>query len=376
MFDLACDRVSARITIAQLRNYAVARSLFSPRDLEGAVRTLGFVQLDPIRAPARAQDLILRHRVSGYRAGDLEKHYPSLPLVEEHLHVYGILPGESLRLLHPRPVRDPWHVEREHPRLAKRILAHIDKHGPTHPRELQKVLGMARVINGWGGESIATTRMLEVLHYRGKLRIARRDKGVKVYELAHALPEPLAATERVTMLLELVLKLYAPLPERSLRELAAIVTRTSLPGANGAKAVGRLLEGDRVRHAIVDGVTYVWPADEKLENEPHDNVRLLAPFDPTVWDRRRFELFWGWAYRFEAYTVPAKRRLGYYALPLLWRDAVVGWANAALVGGALEVETGFVGKRPREAAFRRELEAEIQRMSTFLGARVGKVIAR
>jgi uncharacterized protein YcaQ len=110
--------------------------------------------------------------------------------------------------------------------------------------------------------------------------------------------------------------------------------------------------------------------------EPHDNVRLLAPFDPIVWDRRRFELFWGWAYRFEAYTPPAKRRLGYYALPLLWRDVVVGWANAALVGGALDVETGFTAKRPREAAFRRELDAEIQRMSTFLGARVGKIVAR
>jgi len=366
----------ARVSLEQLRNYAVARSLFSPRDLEAAVRTLGFVQLDPIRAPARAQDLILRHRVSGYRAGDLEKHYPSLPFSEEHLHVYGVLPRDSLRLLHPRPARDPWHVEREHPRLAKRILAHVGKHGPTHPRELQKALGMARVINGWGGESIATTRMLEVLHYRGHLRIARRDKGVKVYELAHPSLKPLAVTERVTKLLELVLNLYAPLPERSLRELAAIVTRTSLPGANGAKAVQRLIEGDRVRHAIVDGVAYVWPASEDVAVEPHDEVRLLAPFDPIVWDRRRFELFWGWAYRFEAYTPPAKRHLGYYALPLLWRDAVIGWANAALVGGALEVETGFVGKRPREAAFRRELDAEIQRMSAFLGAPVGKITAR
>jgi uncharacterized protein YcaQ len=154
------------------------------------------------------------------------------------------------------------------------------------------------------------------------------------------------------------------------------VTRTSLPVARRAKAVERLIEGDRVRHAIVDGVAYVWPAGENVQVEPHDDIRLLAPFDPIVWDRRRFELFWGWAYRFEAYTPPAKRRLGYYALPLLWRDAVIGWANAALVGGALEVETGFVGKRPRDAAFRRELDAEIQRMSAFLGARVGKVIAR
>ena len=51
-------------------------------------------------------------------------------------------------------------------------------------------------------------------------------------------------------------------------------------------------------------------------------VRLLAPFDPIVWDRRRFELLWGWPYRFEAYTPVAKRKLGYYALPLLWRDRV------------------------------------------------------
>ena len=54
---------------------------------------------------------------------------------------------------------------------------------------------------------------------------------------------------------------------------------------------------------------------------------MLAPFDPLVWDRRRFELFWGWRYRFEAYTPAAKRTLGYYALPLLWRDRVIGWAN-------------------------------------------------
>jgi uncharacterized protein YcaQ len=370
------SRRASRVSLEQLRQYAVARTLFTPRDLEGAIRALGFVQLDPIRAPARAQDLILRHRVLGYRAGDLEKHYPSLPLAEELIHVYGILPRDSLRLLHPRPVRDPWHVEEAHPRLAKRILTHVGKHGPTHPRELQKALGAVRVINGWGGESVATTRMLEALHRRGHLRIARRDKGVKVYELAHALPKPLRSTERVTKLLELMLHLYAPLPERSLRELAAVAVRTSLPCANGAKAVARLMAEDRVRHAIVDGVTYVWPATERLQVEPHDEVRLLTPFDPIVWDRRRFELFWGWAYRFEAYTPPAKRRLGYYALPLLWRDSVIGWANAALTGGVLSVETGFTAKRPREAAFGRELGAEIERMSEFLETRVGRVVAR
>ena len=77
-----------------------------------------------------------------------------------------------------------------------------------------------------------------------------------------------------------------------------------------------------------------------------DQVRLLAPFDPIVWDRRRFELLWGWPYRFEAYTPAAKRRFGYYALPLLWRDRVIGWGNVTVQDGAMHVDLGFVAGAP------------------------------
>ena len=66
------------------------------------------------------------------------------------------------------------------------------------------------------------------------------------------------------------------------------------------------------------------PCHRPGEAEPDQEVRLLAPFDPIVWDRRRFELLWSWPYRFEAYTPVAKRRWGYYALPLLWRESVIG----------------------------------------------------
>ena len=66
------------VTTNDLRAHAVTRSLFSPTGLEDAVRRVGFVQADPIRAPARAQDLILRHRARAYRAGDLERRYPTL----------------------------------------------------------------------------------------------------------------------------------------------------------------------------------------------------------------------------------------------------------------------------------------------------------
>ena len=86
-----------------------------------------------------------------------------------------------------------------------------------------------------------------------------------------------------------------------------------------------------------------------------------------MWDRTRFELFWNWAYRFEAYTPVAKRKLGYYALPLLWRDRVIGWGNLALDGARLASDIGFVaGRAPRERAFARELERELARMATFL----------
>jgi uncharacterized protein YcaQ len=87
-----------------------------------------------------------------------------------------------------------------------------------------------------------------------------------------------------------------------------------------------------------------------------------------VWDRRRFELLWGWAYRFEAYTPAAKRVRGHYALPLLWRDEVIGWANASVKSGALKVDCGYVaGRAPRDAGFKAALEMEHERLAAFLG---------
>ncbi len=101
----------------------------------------------------------------------------------------------------------------------------------------------------------------------------------------------------------------------------------------------------RLPHARVEGVDWYWPEDEQpgaSRETIDDQVRLLAPFDPIVWDRRRFELLWAWPYRFEAYNPAPKRRFGYYALPLLWREHVIGWANVSLKDGALAGEFGYV----------------------------------
>src|SRR5687768_15091816 len=94
--------------LASLRARAINQTLFSQTTLSNAVNRLGFVQADPIRSPARAQDLILRHRVAGYRAGDLERNYAALEIEEDYLYAYGFLSKPVWQLLHPRkapPIR-------------------------------------------------------------------------------------------------------------------------------------------------------------------------------------------------------------------------------------------------------------------------------
>jgi hypothetical protein len=108
----------------------------------------------------------------------------------------------------------------------------------------------------------------------------------------------------------------------------------------------------------------VWPSDlVPVGADPPARVRFLAPFDPVVWDRRRFGHLWGWEYRFEAYTPAARRVLGYYAMPLLWRDRVIGWATCQDGG---DVQVGYAGSAPAGRSYRAALDAEIARLRRFL----------
>src|SRR5580700_4140527 len=92
-----------KLTLAALRPQAILGSLAPPTTLARALATLGFVQADPIRAPARAQDLILRHRVADYRAGDLERRYPALAVAEDFFVNYGFVTHALQARMHPRP---------------------------------------------------------------------------------------------------------------------------------------------------------------------------------------------------------------------------------------------------------------------------------
>ena len=357
-------------TLDDLRRYAVARTLFKPTTLARAIDKLGFVQADPIRAPARAQDLILRHRVAGYLAGDLERRYERLRIEEDAFVNYGFLPRRHLALMHPRTPTQAWTTATR--RKAAEVLAFIRERGPTHPRAVEEHFSHGRRINAWGGSSLTTTHLLDGMHYRGLLRVQRRDNGTRIYAAVEHPPAEggrEARVARATALLDLIVRKYAPLPGSSLVYLTRLL-RYGAPQLQAEARIALAAARERWRSATVDGIHWYWPADESPRSRlwaVDERVRLLAPFDPIVWDRRRFELLWGWTYRFEAYTPAAKRTLGYYALPLLWRDAVIGWSNAAVKNGKLGLESHFVATPPRDAAFRDALDEERRRLAEFLG---------
>jgi uncharacterized protein YcaQ len=167
-------------------------------------------------------------------------------------------------------------------------------------------------------------------------------------------------------LVDVAVRIYAPLPGVTLSTLVRRL-RFAVPHWQGELTGALHRARQRLSHTRLGGVDWYWPAgNQTAARAQPDTVRLLTPFDPVVWDRLRFELLWGWAYRFEAYTPPSKRKLGYYALPLLWRDQVIGWGNLAVKGGELKSAFGFIGSPPRNRIFKQELEAELERMKAFL----------
>jgi uncharacterized protein YcaQ len=356
------------VNAADLRRYAIARTLWRAPTPAEAVARLGFVQYDPIRAPACAQDLILRHRVDGYRPGDLDRAYREHALDETFLHVYGVMPREHADRLHPRGGAAAWRVEREHPGLASRVLRHVRKHGVAHPRMLAQKLEATAMVNGWGGASSATTRALDMLQYQGAVRVMHRDGGIRVYAPSPKRPRAIGPSQRAETVLSTLLALYAPVPAATLRYLAWMAGGRGLSSnAERAKALVRFAKDALVASATVDGVRYLYPAGEDPSHaEPDDRVRALAPFDPIAWDRDRFEHLWGWGYRFEAYTPAAKRVYGYYALPLAWRDRVVGWVNATPSASGLAFDVGYPAGAPRDRGFRRALDEELASLEAFL----------
>ena len=270
------------ITLDDLRHFAIARSLFTPTTLKRALHRLGFVQADPIRAPARAQDLTLRHRVSGYRAGDLERRYATLDVEEDFFVTYGFVTHSIHALMHPRsdsgvPAGDGrlWPAARK--RRAQLLLEFVRERGAVHPREVDDHFSHGTVRNYWGGSSNATTHLLDAMHYRGLLRVARREGGVRIYT-AHQQglgPTDAAARRaRIDMLVDLAVRIYAPLPGASLSSLVRRL-RFAAPQWHDELTSALKRARQRLSQARVERVDWYWPAEEEpARGAPQEMVRL------------------------------------------------------------------------------------------------------
>jgi uncharacterized protein YcaQ len=177
-----------------------------------------------------------------------------------------------------------------------------------HPRDFEVHFGHAREVNAWGGYSKTTTKILQDLHYRGHLRVVGREKGVRIYGLPLPHVEvPGDPGERLERVILLLAELLGPLPLRSLRLVVQYLAHGA-PSLKGRGAgISRLVASGQLVVEQVEGLQYAWPATLQQRGDRNKRVRFLAPFDPLVWDRARFAHFWGWCYRFEAYT-PAQKR--------------------------------------------------------------------
>ncbi|MEL7500599.1 MAG: crosslink repair DNA glycosylase YcaQ family protein [Planctomycetota bacterium] len=319
-----------------------------------------FVQADPIRSPARAQDLMLRQRVTEYVAGQLEEEFPNLDAEEGYLFAYGFTTPEVWQWLRWRPFRKLKKLERE-------VLEAVAELGEVHPRGLDERFGRESVKNYWGGQSKQTKQILDNLHHLGFLRVSRRESGIRVYQVPeNSCGETVDPLERYRMLAKTTARVFGPVTKRFLISELRSQNHLLPKRANRLAAVDSLVEQGELAEVEVEGVTYLWRRKEWLLEEIPERVRMLTPFDPLVRDRQRFSQLWDWTYRFEAYVPAAKRERGYYAMPILWRENVIGWANAKVQDDRLKVEFGYQDKRPRAKAFRDRSEIEVEAMARFL----------
>ena len=278
------------VSLEQARRIAVRAQLLdgSARGVLETIRRIGYLQIDPIATVATPQHLVLWSRIGSFEVAQLER----LLWVERELFEWGafIWPRETLPLLRAR--MSSAHLQRrarewlkEHTSLRRHVLAELDRRGPLLSREIEHAKAKRERHPWWGSRNVAL--LLDILNRRGDVAIVGRRSGQRVWDLAERwYPE----TERV-----------AP------REAA------------------RLLDEQRFRTLGVRLEKDGWRAHPDADDSPvPDRVTFLSPFDRLIHDRARTEALFDFHYRLEMYVPKAKREFGYYVLPVLAGDRLVG----------------------------------------------------
>lgn len=342
--------------INKLKPHTLAQTLFPPTTLKKAVNKLGFVQIDPIKSPATAHDLVLRHRVNDYHVKDIEREYSKLNLEEDYLFAHGYMTQDIFNLLHPRT---PAKLDK----FDQQVLETIQTLDEIYPKDLEKHFEKKSEINWWGGNSNATRMALDRLHYYGYVRVTGRQSGFRIYKAFTPTQLEMTNEERLSKIVMSIVNIMAPVTTKTLQQSMHRIHRHF---GQTRPIINNLLKTGQLEQQTIDGLTYIWSPNNLPKMTDHVGVKFLSPFDPVVRDRFRFQHLWGWNYQFEAYVPAAKRIRGYYAMPLLYNNDVIGWANVKNINGELNVDLGFIKERPKSKEFEKQLEEEILKMKIFL----------
>jgi uncharacterized protein YcaQ len=324
-----------KVSLEEARRIAVRAQLLdgSARGVLDTVHALGFLQLDPVAAVARPQHLVLWSRLGPFDTAELDR----LLWVERRLFEWNafIWPIETLPLIRARMRASrrasSYSWERRRREFLKQnvgfrryVLHELDRRGPLLARELEDRSAQRRDAHRWFG-SRQVAQMLEALHRVGEVAVVGRRGGQRVWDLAE--------------------RWY---PETEVMPL---------------RKADRLLEEQRFRAIGVRLEGGEWRAHPDVSDAPvPERVTLLSPFDRLVHDRDRTEALFGLRYRLEMYVPAAKREYGYYVLPILVGDRIVGRVEPRFDrrAGKLEV-LGTWGDTSR-------LEEALASLAAFLGA--------
>jgi uncharacterized protein YcaQ len=369
------------VSLAQLRRYVVAHQGYATRfrrgrtaDVAAAIGRLGCVQLDSISTVDRAHRLTLTSRVGAYPRGVVSRLLKTGRVFEYWAHEACLVPIEDYPLFKRRMehLREQhwWGRKHDHdPKTKERVLDALREHGalPT------------RFFEGGGGSGMwnwkPEKRILEDLFAAGEVVVAGRESFQRLY----ALPEQVIPWEH----------LDAPVPsEEEFRRgyaLRAVQGRGALTESGigehcrfqgGIKAmrpvVDSLVAQGIVRRVAVDdgGPPVVVPAEAEIDSAAPSGGVLLCPFDNLLWDRPFLERVFGFRHVIEVYKPAPQREYGYYVLPFLYGDKLVGRADlkSDRADGVLRVRAFHLEPKVRRSgALETAIDKALARLAKVLG---------
>jgi hypothetical protein len=339
-----------KLTIAQARRLAIRAQALdgSARDVLDVVRRIGFLQLDPVSRVAPSHVLVLWSRLGAYDLGELDR------LLWEERALFErralIRPAEDFRL--PSPLRvDDTDWLGANGAFRSYVLRELRRRGPLRSAELEDRAAVPWVSTGWTHER-NVTQMLEFLSAQGKVIVAGRAGRTRLWDL----PERVLPAE--------VLRARRP----SRREVA----RRRLETLGIARLAYLEAEPTGALRVEVDGVPGEWrvlPGQLDRVDEPlPQRTTLLSPFDRLIHDRQRALELFGFRYRLEIYVPRAEREYGYYVLPVLHGERVVGRVDPELDRHAGVLRVNAVYPEPDARWPARRVERALTDLAHFLGA--------